>query len=159
MFILALEIRRMFLHFSSWIFNVYFLENHQALCRLERGRMRRGRSLTHQAPPPPHNVPASLNRVGSRNRAALHSFPGTLQTPPNTLKKNNGMTRSWALEEADDKKSWVYLPEADGNLLGIQLPLLLLSGTLNSDYKGTEGRAPLKMDTFFLEVSRAPSYV
>lgn len=98
MFLLTLEIRRMFLNLSSWIFNVYFLENHQALCRLERGRMRRGRSLTQQAPPPPHNVPASLNRVGSRNGAALHLFPGTLQTPPNTLKKSNGMTRLWAFE-------------------------------------------------------------
>lgn len=77
--------------------------------------------------------------------------------------KNNNkccrMTRFWLLESSvhvDEKKNffWLHLSKADGNHLGIQLPLLLCCGTLNSDYKGTWGRAPVKMDSFFLEVSK-----
>lgn len=125
--------------------------------------MLRGRSGTLQAPP--LCIMCRVHWNDSTVETAQHhrGFHGTQQT---TLKcktkkqqqvlQNDSFLTTGVFCACRRKEEffWLHLSKADGNHLGIQLPLLLCCGTLNSDYKGTWGRAPVKMDSFFLEVSK-----
>lgn len=77
----------------------------------------------------------------------------SLKYPSTGLQNGLLLTGGVCWASGRERRAFIHLNEADGNYLGIRLSLLLNCGTLNSDYKETRGRAVVKMDTFFLEVS------
>lgn len=108
-----------------------------------------------------HNMPGPLKWVDSRNGAgsSTAAWRDTSENKSESVRKSESrMTRFmtgtelWASIRKKEKRFY-YLTEADGNNLGIQPALLLSCGTLKSDYKEPWGRALVKMNTSFLEVS------
>lgn len=100
---------------------------------------------------PLHNVPGSLKRVDTVDTAEHHTaFTGhnKLHWSVGPDKKNEPRDdsmltcRLFCACEPKEDLFFLHLDDADGNLLGLQLPLLLNCGTLKSDYKGTWGRPP-----------------